>query len=42
LRTSADKAVAVGLLEPVDLGGIYSLDALNGILSFMNRETITS
>jgi sulfonate transport system substrate-binding protein len=42
LRTSADKAVAVGLLEPVDLGGIYSLDALNGILSFLNRETITS
>jgi NitT/TauT family transport system substrate-binding protein len=42
LRSSADKAVAVGLLEPVDLGGIYSLDALNGILSFLNRETITS
>ena len=42
LRTSADSAVAVGLLEPVDLSGIYSLDALNGILSFLNRETITS
>ena len=42
LRTSADNAVAVGLLEPVDLSGIYSLDALNGILSFLNRETITS
>ena len=42
LRASADHAVSVGLLEPVDLGGIYSLDALNAILSFMNRETITS
>jgi NitT/TauT family transport system substrate-binding protein len=42
LRASADNAVAVGLLEPVDLSGIYSLDALNGILSFLNRETITS
>jgi NitT/TauT family transport system substrate-binding protein len=42
LRTSADSAVAVGLLEPVDLSGIYSLDALHGILSFLNRETITS
>ena len=42
LRKSADDAVAVGLLEPVDLSGIYSLDALNGILSVLNRETITS
>ena len=42
LRESADDAVAVGLLEPVDLSGIYSLEALNGILSILNRETITS
>ncbi len=42
LRESADDAVAVGLLEPVDLNGIYSLDVLNGILSVLNRETITS
>ena len=42
LRASADDAVAVGLLEPVDLNGIYSLEALNAILSIMNRETITS
>ncbi|HKY49034.1 MAG TPA: ABC transporter substrate-binding protein [Acidimicrobiia bacterium] len=42
LRKSADDAIAVGLLEPVDLTGIYSLEALNGILSIMNRETITS
>ena len=42
LRESADDAVVVGLLEPVDLTGIYSLDALNAILSIMNRETITS
>ena len=42
LRESADDAVAVGLLEPVDLNGIYSLEALNAILSVMNRETITS
>ena len=42
LRESADDAVAVGLLEPVDLNGIYSLEALNAILSFLNRETITS
>ena len=42
LRKSADDAVAVGLLEPVDLSGIYSLEALNSILSVLNRETVTS
>ena len=42
LRESADHAEVVGLLDPVDLTGIYSLDALNGILSIMNRELITS
>jgi len=42
LRKSADDAIAVGLLDPVDLTDIYSLETLNGILSIMNRETITS
>ena len=42
LRGSADDAVAIGLLEPVDLSEIYSLEALNGILSILSRETITS
>jgi NitT/TauT family transport system substrate-binding protein len=33
LQKSADDAVAVGLLEPVDLSGIYSLDILNRLLA---------
>jgi NitT/TauT family transport system substrate-binding protein len=33
LQESADDAVAVGLLEPVDLSGIYSLDILNRLLT---------
>ncbi len=32
LKTSADAATAVGLLDKVDLDGIYSLDILNGLL----------
>ncbi|MEO5898502.1 MAG: ABC transporter substrate-binding protein, partial [Ilumatobacteraceae bacterium] len=32
LKTSADAATAVGLLDEVDLDGIYSLDILNGLL----------
>ena len=40
LRTSADNAVAVGLLEPVDLEGIYSLDLLNAILQQEGREEV--
>src|SRR5688572_24849985 len=42
LRKSADDAVAVGLLDPVDLDGIYALEALNGILSILKRETVAS
>jgi NitT/TauT family transport system substrate-binding protein len=42
LRESADDAVAVGLLEPVDLGGIYALDLLNGILAELGREGVSS
>jgi NitT/TauT family transport system substrate-binding protein len=33
LRKSADDAVAAGLLDPVDLGGIYALDILNRLLA---------
>jgi NitT/TauT family transport system substrate-binding protein len=33
LRKSADDAVAAGLLDPVDLDGIYVLDILNRLLS---------
>ncbi|MBN2113931.1 MAG: ABC transporter substrate-binding protein [Acidimicrobiia bacterium] len=33
LRKSADDAAAVGLLEPVDLSGIYALDILNSLLA---------
>jgi NitT/TauT family transport system substrate-binding protein len=32
LKTSADAATAVGLLDKVDLDGIYALDILNGLL----------
>lgn len=33
LRGSADDAIDVGLLDPVDLSGIYDLSLLNGLLS---------
>lgn len=33
LRKSADDAIAVGLLDPVDLSGIYALNILNGLLA---------
>jgi NitT/TauT family transport system substrate-binding protein len=33
LRTSADHAIEVGLLDPVELDGIYALDMLNEILA---------
>ncbi len=33
LQGSADHAVAVGLLDPLDLAGIYALDLLNDLLS---------
>lgn len=42
LRESADDAVAVGLLEPVDLAGIYALDLLNGILAELGLTEIRS
>lgn len=38
LRGSAEHAEAVGLLEPVDLDGIYALDPLNGLLAEDGRD----
>jgi NitT/TauT family transport system substrate-binding protein len=40
LQTSADHATAVGLLDPVDLAGIYDLDLLNQILSEQGRPSV--
>jgi len=40
LRKSADDAVAVGLLDPVDLSGIYALDILNGLLGAAGERTV--
>ncbi|HKX76282.1 MAG TPA: ABC transporter substrate-binding protein [Acidimicrobiia bacterium] len=42
LRESAEDAVAVGLLEPVDLTGIYSLNLLNDLLRAMERPEVSS
>lgn len=42
LRESAEDAVAVGLLEPVDLTGIYSLDLLNELLREMGQAEVSS
>jgi NitT/TauT family transport system substrate-binding protein len=41
LRRSAQDAVDVGLLEPVDLGGIYDLRLLNQVLSAAGRPEVT-
>lgn len=40
LQESADDAQEVGLLEPVDLSGIYALDLLNELLSDLGRDTV--
>ena len=40
LRTSADHAVAVGLLDPVNLEGIYDLTLLNELLTSKGRPTV--
>ncbi len=42
LRQSAANAEAVGLLEPVDLDGIYALEALNEILASLGRVEVSS
>jgi NitT/TauT family transport system substrate-binding protein len=41
LRRSAEDATAVGLLEPVELDGIYELGALNEILAAAGRPRIS-
>ncbi|MEU3228671.1 ABC transporter substrate-binding protein [Nocardiopsis alba] len=40
LRGGAEHAEAVGLLDPVDLEGIYALDPLNGLLSEAGRDEV--
>jgi NitT/TauT family transport system substrate-binding protein len=40
LLGSAEDAQAVGLLEPVDLDGIYALDLLNDILAELGRDPV--
>ncbi len=41
LRTSADHAEEVGLLDPVDLEGIYDLSLLNEVLSATGRDEVS-
>jgi NitT/TauT family transport system substrate-binding protein len=41
LYASADHAVAVGLLEPVDLNGIYDLDLLDAVLADLGRPPVS-
>jgi NitT/TauT family transport system substrate-binding protein len=40
LRKSADDAIAVGLLDPVDLAGIYDLTLLNEVLEARGKPAI--
>jgi NitT/TauT family transport system substrate-binding protein len=42
LQTSAQNAEEVGLLDPVDLEGIYDLDILNGLLSAAGKPTVSA
>ena len=41
LRTSASNAEALGLLDPVDLDGIYDLEAVNAVLQERNEEAVS-
>jgi NitT/TauT family transport system substrate-binding protein len=41
LQKSKDDAVTAGLLDPVDLNGIYDLTILNGILSEQGEQQVT-
>ncbi|MEW6555284.1 MAG: ABC transporter substrate-binding protein [Actinomycetota bacterium] len=41
LQRSADDAIEVGLLEPVDLKGIYALDILNEVLREEGRPEVS-
>lgn len=40
LQGSADDAVTIGLLDPVDLDGIYDLTILNDLLTAQGRTTV--
>jgi NitT/TauT family transport system substrate-binding protein len=42
LKTAADQAVSLGLLEPVNLDGIYALDPLNKVLAAAGESQISS
>ncbi|WP_028648175.1 ABC transporter substrate-binding protein [Nocardiopsis sp. CNT312] len=41
LYTGAERAEAVGLLDPVDLTGIYALDTLNALLAEDGRDPVS-
>jgi NitT/TauT family transport system substrate-binding protein len=41
LKTDADQAVAVGLLKPVNLTGIYDLDPLNKVLAAAGESQVS-
>jgi NitT/TauT family transport system substrate-binding protein len=41
LQKSADDAIAIGLLDEVDLTGIYALDLLNEVLTEAGEPTVT-
>lgn len=42
LQKSADDAAAQGLLDPIDLDGIYDLALLNGLLVELGREGVSA
>jgi len=42
LKTAADQAVSLGLLQPVNLDGIYALDPLNKVLAEAGESQISS
>src|SRR5215467_13214357 len=42
LKTAADQAVSLGLLQPVNLDGIYALDPLNKVLAEVGESQISS
>jgi NitT/TauT family transport system substrate-binding protein len=42
LKTAADQAVSLGLLQPVNLDGIYALDPLNTVLAAAGESQISS
>jgi len=41
LKTSADNAIALELLKPVDLGGIYDLGPLNEVLKAAGESAVS-